>query len=197
MRDRLIEMINEQAALGTEGRIVLKMNGLVDTTVIDALYAASKAGVRVDLLVRSICCLRPGVQGLSREHSACGRSWGGYLEHSRLWVFGGKTTPAKYFIGSADVMPRNLDRRIEVVTPVDDPALTERLEAIIDACFAEDAVAWHLEPDGHWFRPLRGGVDSQTTLREIALTRGSRRTDVVPARVAPLRLRRGKRKRSK
>lgn len=198
MRDRLLELIAEQAALGGDGRIRLKMNGLVDVAVIDALYDASQAGARVDLLVRSICCLRPGVPGLSeniRVRSIVGR----FLEHSRLWVFGGETTPAKYFIGSADVMPRNLDRRIEVVAPVEDAALVHRLEAIVDACFADDTASWQLEPSGHWMQlaTSRGGVDSQRILRELAEQRGSRRTNVIPARVAPLRLRRGKRKRSK
>ena len=149
LRDRLIALINEQAALGDDGRIVLKMNGLVDTAVIDALYDASNAGVPIDLLVRRICCLRPGVPGLSeniRVRSIVGR----YLEHSRLWMFGGKTTPAKYFIGSADVMPRNLDRRIEVVMPVEDAVAQERLEEIIEADFDNDAAAWQLDATGHW-----------------------------------------------
>jgi polyphosphate kinase len=197
VRSRLIELIGEQSALGRDGYIRLKMNGLVDTTVIDALYDASRAGTRVDLLVRSICCLRPGVPGMSENihvRSIVGR----FLEHSRIWVFGGKATPATYFIGSADVMPRNLDRRIEVVTPVEDAVLMQRLQAIVDTSFAADAAAWHLEPDGRWFHAAHGGVDTQRVLCELALERGSRRTDVLPARVAPIRLRgRAKRKRSK
>jgi polyphosphate kinase len=183
LRNRLLDLIAEQAALGANGRIVLKMNGLVDTTVIDALYDASRAGVRIDLLVRSICCLRPQVKGLSeniRVRSIVGR----YLEHSRLWVFGGDTTPAKYYIGSADLMPRNLDRRIEVVMPVEDDALRERLRQVIDVDFAENISAWQLEPDGNWFHLT--GEDTQHQLRELALTRRARPSDAVAA-VSPLR----------
>jgi polyphosphate kinase len=186
LRDGLLDLIAEQAALGADGRVILKMNGLVDTTVIDALYDASHAGVRVDLLVRSICCLRPGVRGLSeniRVRSIVGR----YLEHSRLWVFGGVTTPATYYIGSADLMPRNLDRRIEVVMPVEDAALQERLQQIIDIDFAENVSAWELEPDGNWFHLIGDDLaDTQRQLRDLALTRGSKRSDAV-APVSPLR----------
>jgi len=162
------------------------MNGLVDTTVIDALYDASDAGVRVDLLVRSICCLRPGVPSLSeniRVRSVVGR----YLEHSRLWAFGGVTTPVKYYIGSADLMPRNLDRRIEVVMPVEDAASQERLQQIVDIDFAERISAWELEPDGNWFHLIGEDLaDTQHELRDVALTRGARRSDAVAA-VSPLR----------
>ncbi len=186
LRDRLIALINEQAAMGEGGRIVLKMNGLVDTAVIDALYDASNAGVPIDLLIRSICCLRPGVPGLSeniRVRSIVGR----YLEHSRLWVFGGKTTPAQYFIGSADVMPRNLDRRIEVVMPVEDTVAQERLAAVVETDFDNDASAWELDATGHWAHYIHANMfDSQARLREIALTRGNRRPEAV-ATIAPMR----------
>ncbi|MEY2473550.1 MAG: polyphosphate kinase [Actinomycetota bacterium] len=186
LRDGLLSLIAEQAALGADGRILLKMNGLVDTTVIDALYDASDAGVRVDLLVRSICCLRPGVPGLSeniRVRSVVGR----YLEHSRLWAFGGVTTPVKYYIGSADLMPRNLDRRIEVVMPVEDDALQDRLKEIVAIDFADNISAWQLEADGNWFHLLGDDlVDNQRQLRDSAVARGSRRTDAV-APVSPLR----------
>lgn len=186
MRDRLIELINEQTALGTDGKIVLKMNGLVDTAVIDALYDASNAGVEVNLLIRSICCLRPGVPGLSeniRVRSIVGR----YLEHSRLWAFGGKTTPTTYFIGSADVMPRNLDRRIEVVMPVEDPELQERLQAILDIDFDPNASGWDLDADGVWTHYVHKAMfDSQNRLRELAVARGNRRKEPA-APVTPMR----------
>jgi len=186
LRDRLIDMINEQATLGSNGRIVLKMNGLVDTAVIDALYDASNAGTKVDLLIRSICCLRPGVPGLSeniRVRSIVGR----YLEHSRMWVFGGVTTPATYYIGSADVMPRNLDRRIEVVTPVEDSALQERLREIVEIDFDNNANAWDLGSDARWAHYIHAGLfDSQRKLRDLAVARGARRSaGAEPA--APLR----------
>jgi polyphosphate kinase len=186
LRDRLIELIHQQVALGSDGKIVMKMNGLVDTAMIDALYEASNAGVKVDLLVRSICCLRPGVPGLSeniRVRSIVGR----YLEHSRLYVFGGATTPAAYYIGSADLMPRNLDRRIEVVMPVDDAAAQDRLQEILDADFDDNATSWLLAADGHWHQLFGDGFfDSQRRLRDLALSRGSRRADAV-APVSPLR----------
>ena len=185
LRDRLIALIAEQAALGTNGRIVLKMNGLVDTAVIDALYDASNAGARVDLLVRSICCLRPGVPGLStniRVHSIVGR----FLEHSRLWMFGGVTTPATYFIGSADAMPRNLDRRIEVVMPVEDTALRERLAEIVAIDLDPDTAAWELHGDGTWTNNRHVGFDSQRKLRDLAVTRGTRRQETL-ASVSPMR----------
>jgi polyphosphate kinase len=186
-RSRLLEMIEEQRDLGAEGRVVLKMNGLVDTKVIDALYEASNAGVSVDLLVRSICCLRPGVPGLSeniRVRSIVGR----FLEHSRIWVFGGIAAPAQFFIGSADLMPRNLDRRIEVITPVEDAALQQRLQQIIDVDFDNAGAAWVLDRHGHWHHVANAQTfDTQARLRELALERGSRRTDVTVASVAPLR----------
>ena len=118
----------------------MKMNSLVDWDLISALYEASSAGVSIDLIVRGICCLRPGVPGLSeniRVRSIVGR----YLEHSRIFAFGDRAE-RHYYIGSADLMPRNLDRRVEAVTPVIDPALTARLQEILDVNLADDVLAW-------------------------------------------------------
>ncbi len=121
IRERVVEAIDEQAAAGPNGRIVIKVNGLDDVAVIEALYRASKAGVPIDLIVRGICCLRPGVPGLSetiRVRSIVGR----FLEHSRILRFGGGTHgPSTYYIGSADLRRRNLDRRVEAMIPVSDP----------------------------------------------------------------------------
>ncbi len=120
LRNAIVERIEAEAARGAEGRIVMKMNALVDPIAIDALYAASAAGTPVDLLIRGICCLRPGVPGLSetiRVRSLLGR----FLEHSRIYGFGADPETAEYLIGSADLMPRNLDRRVEALVPVRAP----------------------------------------------------------------------------
>ena len=170
LRPRLVELIAEQADQ-PDGRIVLKMNSLVDPDIIDALYAASQAGVRVDLLIRGICCLRPGVPGLSgsiRVRSLVGR----FLEHSRIFRFGTHES-ARYYIGSADLMPRNLDRRVEAVAPVSDPALRARLDQILETSFADDVLAWELDASGSWHKvSTERGVDAQEALMSLAAERG-------------------------
>jgi len=151
MRERFLELIRCEAAAARDGRparIIAKMNALVDPEIIGALYEASQAGVEIDLIVRGICCLRPGIDGVSdriRVISIVGR----FLEHSRLFYFanGGDDS---YYIGSADWMPRNLDRRVEVVTPVDDRGLHPRLRAVLETCLADNRQAWELRPDGSY-----------------------------------------------
>ena len=130
--------------------IVAKMNSLVDRETIDALYAASQAGVTIDLIIRGICCLRPGVPGASdniRVISIMGR----FLEHSRIWHFGNDATP-EYYITSADWMPRNFSYRVEVAVPIDDPVLQARLAALLETCLADDRQAWVLSEDGGYAR---------------------------------------------
>jgi polyphosphate kinase len=177
LRDRIIELIEGQRGLGTAGRIVMKMNGLADPALIDALYTASQAGVSIDLVVRGICCLRPGVAGLSdniRVRSIVGR----FLEHSRLFAFGDGDA-VEYFMGSADLMPRNLDRRVEVVTPVTDPRLRDRLQLILSANLADDVNAWSLGADGAWTKvPTVDGNSATTLLADAALAAGRRPLDV-------------------
>ena len=175
LRQAVLELIDaERDAPDRGGRIVMKMNSLVDTPVIDALYAASQAGVAIDLLIRGICCLRPGVPGLSdniRVRSIVGR----FLEHSRILAIGGRDH-RRYFIGSADFMPRNLDRRVEAVTPVDDPELQARLQEILDVELADDALAWELHGDGNWARvPTTTGTNAHLRLQELAFERARRR----------------------
>ena len=148
LKAKLIDLIRAEAE-GGDGSIVLKMNSLVDADAIDALYEASRAGVSVDLIVRGICCLRPGVPGLSdriRVRSIVGR----YLEHSRVFRLGSPARGFRHFIGSADLMPRNLERRVEVTVPVLDPALCERLDGILATCLEDDVLAWELGADGAW-----------------------------------------------
>ncbi|MGZ8580590.1 MAG: polyphosphate kinase 1 [Actinomycetota bacterium] len=154
-----------------DGSIVLKMNSLVDADLIDTLYEASQAGVRIDLLVRGICCLRPGVPGLSdgvRVRSIVGR----FLEHSRIYRFGSEARGYDYLIGSADWMPRNLDRRVEALTPVEDAALQERLDEILRVGFDDDELAWELDPEGVWGKvPSTKGIDAHRVLQELAVAR--------------------------
>ncbi|HLB82769.1 MAG TPA: polyphosphate kinase 1 [Gemmatimonadales bacterium] len=152
MLDRFLALIAreaEHARTGRGGRIRAKLNGLADCSVIGALYRASQAGVDVCLVVRGVCMLRPGVPGLSeriRVVSVLGR----FLEHARIYSFDNAGAP-EYYIGSADWRPRNLRRRIEVVTPVDDPAAQERLDAILERELV-DPDAWCLASDGSYAR---------------------------------------------
>ena len=174
LRDRMLELIGGETEAGSQGRVVMKMNSLVDKAVIDALYEASTAGVSVDLIVRGICCLNPGVPGLSeniRVRSIVGR----YLEHSRIFTFGGgEHRPVQYFIGSADAMPRNFDLRVEAVTPVESEALCRRLQEILDLALEDDLHAWTLNPDCRWRRvPTSKGVGLHEALRARALERAN------------------------
>jgi len=171
LRRRLLEMIGAQAH--PSGRIVLKMNSLVDVEMIRALYAASQAGAEIDLIVRGICCLRPGVEGLSdriKVRSLVGR----FLEHSRIFRFGADAEGPEYYIGSADLMPRNLDNRVEAVVPVLDPDLRAGLQEIFDVELSDDVLAWELGPDGEWTKvPTVRGIETHVRLEEYALARAT------------------------
>ena len=139
--------------------------------MIDALCEASRAGVRVELFVRGICCLRPGVLGLSEGISV--RSiLGRYLEHSRVFRFGSARRGFRYFIGSADLMTRNLSQRVEALVPIEAPAHRARLEEVLAAARADADHAWELEQDGTWHRAGRGPDTSmQRRMRELARSR--------------------------
>ena len=169
-RRRVLELIAREAAAG-DGHVSLKLNAVIDAELIEALCAAATAGARVDLLVRGICGLRPGVPGRSegvRVRSIVGR----YLEHSRIYRFGSAARGHDWLIGSGDLMPRNLDRRVEALAPVTDPVLTARLQEILDVGWADDLLAWELGPDARWRRvPARVGVDAHLTLQERARRR--------------------------
>jgi polyphosphate kinase len=182
LRTRLYELIDQEVGAPGGGRIVMKMNSLVDADMIDRLYAASRAGVEIDLIVRGICCLRPGVPGLS-EHIRVRSLIGRYLEHSRIYHFANGAGPGApiAYIGSADLMPRNLDRRIEALVPVVDPLLQRRVMEILQVCMADDTLAWSLGPDGDWSRvaPIDSGgtVDAHLRFQELALARSRRDVD--------------------
>ena len=178
LRPRLAELIaGEAKAPVGSGRIIMKMNNLVDVPMIDALYAASCAGVEIDLVVRGICCLRPGVPGMSeriRVRSIVGR----FLEHSRIFYFANGEAPGRpaWYFGSADLMPRNLDRRVEAVAPVDDPELRQRLQEVLDVNLADDELAWELGPDGSWRKVERTvGVNTHVALRRRSRERAGKR----------------------
>ena len=151
-RPRVVELINAQRDRGSSGRIALKVNGLTDPTIIDALYEASIAGVEVRLVVRTLCSLRPGVAGLSENikvHSLVGE----FLEHSRIFAFGRQGDPDfSIYIGSADLMERNLDRRVEVLVPIDEVALQSELLEAFEGTWRDDLFTWVLGTDRRWRR---------------------------------------------
>ncbi|HSD81382.1 MAG TPA: polyphosphate kinase 1, partial [Solirubrobacteraceae bacterium] len=154
LRDGILDEIERTIAArraGRDARIAMKMNSLVDRRCIRALYRASQAGVPVDLNVRGICCLVPGVEGVSetiRVTSVVGR----FLEHSRIYAFHRGGEAPSVWIGSADLMPRNLDKRVELLAPVEDPALRDDLLDTLERCLADDANAWELRADRTWAR---------------------------------------------
>lgn len=169
LRSRIIEHIEAQASKKEQGLIVMKLNNLSDPLTIEALYKASCAGTKVQLIVRSICRLRPGVKGLS-ENITVRSIVDRYLEHSRVFAFGGPNEPSEFFIGSADLMERNLDRRVEVITPVMDKVLQQRLWKILTLCLADDTHSWQLSSDASWQRiPSLKRINSQSELRSLAL----------------------------
>jgi polyphosphate kinase len=178
LRARIVELIERECSGPRPGRIVMKVNSLVDKAVIDALYLASAAGTSIDLIVRSMCGLRPGVPELSeniRVRSIVGR----YLEHSRIFAFGDPAHgPVRYLIGSADMMARNLDKRIEVLVPVEAPDLQDRLREILDVELADDVLAWQLAGDGSWSKvPTDEGLSSHVRLQQLAEERVRRRRE--------------------
>ena len=182
MRDRLLEEIERTVQAKHEGkdaRIVLKMNSLVDQRCIRALYEASQAGVRVDLNVRGICCLRAGIEGVSeniRVVSVVGR----FLEHSRVYGFW-RGEERLYLIGSADLMPRNLDTRVELLVPVEDAGARAELEDTLERCLADDSFAWDLCPDGSWERRDGGERSVHRELMERARARAAGEAAETPA----------------
>ncbi len=174
LRKPLVDEIDrtvEAHKAGEPARIVMKMNSLVDQRCIEALYRASQAGVPIDLNVRGICCLIPGIPGVSETInviSVVGR----FLEHSRIYTFH-RGEEHSYFIGSADLMPRNLDTRVELLTPIDDPELRAELDDTLDRCLADDTFAWTLGPDGRWTRREGGTRRVHRELMERTLAQAA------------------------
>ncbi|MBW4669284.1 MAG: polyphosphate kinase 1 [Cyanomargarita calcarea GSE-NOS-MK-12-04C] len=174
MRDRFLGLIRretENVQNGFSGRIVAKMNSLVDPQIISTLYEASRAGVQIDLIIRGICCLRPGLKDISdniRVISIIGR----FLEHSRIFYFF-NNTEEEIYIGSADWMPRNLDRRVEAITPIQDSDIAKDLQEILGIMLADNRQAWELQPDGSYIQRRPGEdcpeANSQKTLMSMAL----------------------------
>jgi polyphosphate kinase len=176
LRDGLVREIQAVARAATAGEralIRIKVNSLVDDAVIDELYAAARAGATVEIVTRGICALRPGVVGVSEGitvRSVLGR----FLEHSRMYVFHAGER-ASYWIGSADLMPRNLDRRIEVLAPVENARLRGQLDDIFDALLADDRQSWTLRPDGRWTRNAPGQAGADVAAQDALMTRAKKR----------------------
>jgi polyphosphate kinase len=179
MRQRFLELIQREVdhrGAGRGGHIIAKMNALEDKVIAEALYAASAAGVEIDLIVRGICRLRPGLPGRSetiRVISIVGR----FLEHGRIFYFANGGRP-EYFLGSADWMARNLDYRVEAIVPVEDLRIQEELKAVLDLQLGDNVKAWDMRPDGSYVqrRPAVGeeARSSQDLLMQRALERAGR-----------------------
>ncbi|PLZ13093.1 polyphosphate kinase 1 [Fischerella thermalis WC114] len=175
MRDRMIALIRreiEHSQNGKKGRIIAKMNSLVDPQIIATLYEASQAGVEIDLIIRGICCLRPGVPDVSaniRVISIIGR----FLEHSRIFHFHNNGQDEIY-IGSADWMPRNLDRRVEAVTPVEDPKILQNLQNILEIMLADNRQAWELKSDGSYVQRHPGKNEPERHTQNILMEMASK-----------------------
>ena len=194
----LIAREGEHAKAGRPARIIAKMNALVDDEMIKALYAASQIGVKIDIIARGICCLRPGLPGVSdniRVISIVGR----FLEHSRLWYFANGGAD-QYFVGSSDWMPRNFDRRVEAVAPIENPAFHPRLASLFEACLRDNRQSWELSPNGEWCQRRPTGDEEFATHKALlahpwgmARPSGAHEvaavtdavTDAVPAAVTP------------
>jgi polyphosphate kinase len=170
LRDRMIEFIQREMELerrGKQGRIIVKMNSLLDSDMIAALYAASQAGVQIDVIVRGNCALKPGINGISeniRVISIIGR----FLEHERIFYFHNNGRP-KVFIGSADWRTRNLDRRVEAVVPIEDPDLAMQIRELLDLYLSDNRHAWDLQPDGQYIQRRPAEKESDRSAHRLLM----------------------------
>jgi len=173
LRDTMLRRIRrekENAENGKKAHIIAKMNSLCDKEIIAALYEASCAGVKIELIIRGICCLKAGVSGLS-ENISVRSIVGNFLEHSRIFYFENNGTP-KLYMGSADWMPRNLDKRVEIVFPVESERVRDQVMHILEVQLADNVKAHILQPDGSYEKPDRRGklqVNSQNQFCEEAV----------------------------
>jgi polyphosphate kinase len=179
LRDRMIVLIQrerDRALNGEKAHIIAKMNALVDPAIIQTLYEASQAGVEIDLIIRGICCLRPGIEGVSeniRVISVIGR----FLEHSRIFYFYNQGEEEIY-IGSADWMQRNLDRRIEAVVPIDDPHIFRDLKHILEIMLSDNRQAWELQPDGNYIQRQPGEGEEERSTHKILMEKALQTSNV-------------------
>jgi len=165
IKPRLVKMIEKEAKYGHAGHIILKANSLVDKEVIKALYLASQEGCKIDLIIRGICCLKPQLKGIS-ENIVVSSVIGKYLEHARVYYF--KHEKVKCYIASADLMPRNLVRRVELMTPIFEENLTQKIEQILMLQLADNSLRWELQSDGNYTKvpPLGKKVNNHYILEE-------------------------------
>jgi polyphosphate kinase len=181
LRKRMLAMIDREAKNcknGGTGRIVAKMNSIVDKPIIEALYAASRAGVQIDLIIRGICCLRPGLPEISeniRVISIIGR----FLEHSRIFYFYNDGQEEVY-IGSADWMTRNLTRRVEAVTPIDEPAIAKELEEILGIMLSDNRQAWELQSDGSYIQRRADNEGQESSTHVILMDKTLKSAGISP-----------------
>lgn len=174
LRDRMLALVHreiEHQKQGSQSRIIIKMNTLTEPDMIRALYQASQLGVQIDLIIRGMCCLRPGVKQVS-ENIRVISIIGNYLEHSRIFYFHNQGQ-SEVFIGSADWRSRNFDRRVEAVVPIEDPTIAQQLKEILDIMLADNRQAWELQPDGSYVQlhPASGQPErgTQKVLMNLAL----------------------------
>jgi polyphosphate kinase len=176
LRDGLLhelELVRLAAEAGETARVRIKVNALVDPELVNALYGASTAGATVELVTRGICVLRPGLPGLS-ERITVRSVLGPFLEHSRILSFQAGDRVSTW-LGSADLMPRNLDRRVEVLAPVEDARLRARIDGVLDALLGDTRYAWELGPDGQWARRRPGAGETPQSAQELLMAQAAKR----------------------
>ena len=187
LKDRFLALIGRErdyALAGRPARIIAKMNALCDRDIIEALYGASAAGVKIDLIIRGICCLRVGVPGVS-ENITVRSIVGNFLEHARIFYFENDGKP-EYYCASADWMPRNLERRVEILFPIEKAALQEKLKRILDSQLKDTVKAQILQPDGSYTKVDKRGKEvfnAQLSFCETARAAAKEKNDAACKRV--------------